>query len=230
MDLPNGRTLLIIFQVAVFILIPLGVYLAVTVGRRRDLQRHYAIVSIATELGLPYTSEDQTVLPLFGGIPFPPTGNAPRTYSVMRGTMAGAPMILFDYDVTVGTTNNRNILRRTVAAFDVTTTPLPVFFLESGYQEKFTRVLDKVFGAVAGIDVPDDPEFALRYRVLGADAEAVRRVLGPAVRSFLKQRDWKCRSTGRWLLMSWLKERPTPAEYRAFIEEASEGRSLLVGR
>ena len=229
-DLMDSRTLLNIFQVAIVILIPLGVYLAVTIGRRRDLQRHYALVSLAETLGLPYTSEDQTILPVFGGFPFPPTGNAARAYSVMRGTMAGAPMVLFDYDVTIGTPNNRDILRRTVAAFDVTATPLPVFFLESGYQEKFTRVLDKVFGAEAGIEFPEDAEFALRYRVVGADVDAVRGVLGPAVRSLLKQRDWKCRSTGRWLLLSWLRDRPTPAEDRAFIEAASEARSLMLAR
>lgn len=230
MALPDSRTLLIAFQVAVAVLVPLGVYLAVTIGRRRDLERHFALIKLAEELGLPYTSEDQSVLSLFGGFPFPPHGNTPRTYSVMRGTMAGAPMVLFDYDVTIGSPNNRSTLRRTVAAFDVSASPVPEFFLEGGQDETVTRVLDTMLGATPSMDFPEDPDFALRYRVVGANADAVRRVLGPSIRAFLMRRDWKCRSTGRWLLFSWFRDRPTPIEYRAFIEAASEGRALILAQ
>lgn len=72
-------------------------------------------------------------------VPSAPTGSFSRSYSVMRSTMDGTPLLLFDYDVTIGIANNRNVLRRTVAAFDVTATPLPQFALEGGRQDMRTR-------------------------------------------------------------------------------------------
>ncbi len=43
------------------------------------------------------------------------------------------------------------------------------------------------------------------------DHEKITRALEPVIRSFLQQRDWNCRSTSPWLLLSWRKDRPTPA-------------------
>lgn len=80
------------------------------------------------------------------------------------------------------------------------------------------------------IDFPDDPDFARDFNVTGDDARAVRRLLGPGARSFLKRRaEWTFRSNGRWLLMCRLNKRPGPREYRAFVEEASEGVLVMTG-
>lgn len=227
MELPSGRTLLNIFQVSVVVLIPVGVFIAVKMGRRSDLKRHEALTGVAAQLGLTYTSEDNTLLREFGGFPFAPRGDLPRIYSLMRGVIPGGPAALFDYDVTIGSANNRTVLRRTVAAFDVGAGTFPEFYLEGGRQEKITRLLDKLFGE-NGIEFHDDPDFARAYNVYATDADAVRRALSGPVRAFLLKRpEWKCRSVGRWFLMSWMKDRPEPAGYAAFIKETSEGMAVF---
>jgi hypothetical protein len=73
-------------------------------------------------------------------------------------------------------------------------------------------------------------DFTRGFLVVGDDAQAVRRLLRPDVRSFLAQRtEWMFRSNGRWLLMCRLNKRPKPGDYRAFVEEMREGMLLLTG-
>jgi hypothetical protein len=176
-----------------------------------------------------FTPEDDALLNQFGGFAFFPHGDWPRATSVMRGTIRGSPVVLFDYHVTLGSSNNRNTVRLTVAAFDLASKPLPVFEAQGGRQDWVTRLLDKALGDKV-IDFPDDPDFTRGFHVAGDDAQAVRWLLGPGARSFLTQRtEWMLRSNGRWLLMCRLNKRPRPRDYRAFVEEASEGMLVMTG-
>ncbi len=203
--------------------------IAVTVGRRRDSRRQAALARVAAELGMGFTPQDDALLNQFGGYAFYPHGDSKRATSVMRGTVRGSPVVLFDYHVTTGSSKNRNTVRLTVAAFDLTSRPLPVFEAQGG-RDWVTRLLDKALGADKVIDFPDDPDFTRGFSVTGDDAQAVRRLLGPDARSFLMRRtEWTFRSNGRWLLMCRGDKRPEPENYRAFVEEASEVMLVMTG-
>jgi hypothetical protein len=168
-----------------------------------------------------FTPEDYALLNQFGGFAFFPHGDWKRATSVMRGTIRGSPVVLFDYHVTTGSSKNRNTSRLTVAAFDMAPKPLPVFEARGG-RDWVTRLLDKAL-ADKVIDFPDDPDFTRGFLVVGDDAQAVHRLFGPGARSFLRQRtEWMFRSSGRWLLMCRIKKHPKPRGYRAFVEEASK--------
>ena len=229
MDLPQTSKLLPqLIPVALIALAVLGVVIAVKVGNRRESRRQAALARVAAELGMGFTPEDGTLLNHFGGYAFFPHGEWKRATSVMRGTIRGTPAVLFDYHVTLGSHNNRSTVRLTVAAFDLTPKPLPVFEAQGG-RDWVTRLLDKALADKA-IDFPDDPEFTRNFHVAGDDAQAVRQFLGPDARSFLTQRtEWMLRSNGRWLLMCRLKWRPGPGDYRAFVGDVSEGLLVMTG-
>ena len=77
---------------------------------------------------------------------------------------------------------------------------------------------------------PDDPDFTQGFLVVDDDAQAVRRLFGPHTRLFLTQRiNRMFRSNGRWLLMCRLNKRPKPRDYRAFVDEVSEGMLVMTG-
>jgi hypothetical protein len=148
--------------------------------------------------------------------------------SVMRGTIEGSPVVLFDEHVAVGMGKGRHTLRQTVAAFDVTAKPLPVFTVQGWQQNWLTKLLDTA--SDKSIEFPDDPEFTRGFRVVGDDAQAVRRLFGPDARSFVTQRTkWMFRSDGRWLLMCRIGKRPKPKEYLAFVKEIVDGLLVMTG-
>jgi hypothetical protein len=148
----------------------------------------------------------------------------------MRGTIQGLPVVLFDYYVTWGGGgSDLKTVWLTVAAFDLASKPLPVFEAQGGQNNWVTRLLGRNSGDKV-IDFPDDPVFTRGFCVTGDDAQAVRRLFGPDARSFLTLRTgWRFRSNGRWLLMCPHK-RPEPGDYRAFVEDASEGMLVMTGR
>lgn len=214
---------LIFGVVATFIVV-----IAVKGGNKRDVQRQAALTEVAAQMGLSFTTADSGLLLQYGGYAFIQHADVPRAMNIMWGTR-DVPVVLFDYDVTTGSRNNRTLVRMTVAAFDASATPLPVFEAEGGRQDRYTRLVDKVLGE-KGIDFSDDPDFARAFVVTGADANAVQRVFSAdARRLLLRHSEWMCRSTGRWLLMCWIGKRPTPAEFPAFVEEASAVMRAMTG-
>jgi hypothetical protein len=233
MDLPETSRLLPLLSLAGLIaLMVLFVVIAVKVGRRRDSQRQAALARVAAELGMGFTPVDNALLSQFGGFAFIPYRKWSQATSVMRGTLQGSPVVLFDYYATWGGEGSSDIrtVRLTVAAFDLASKPLPVFEAQGGQNNWVTRLLGKDSGDKV-IDFPDDPDFARHFSVTGDDALAVRRLLSPGARSFLTQRrpEWRFRSNGRWLLMCRLKKRPEPGDYRAFVEEALEVVLVMTG-
>jgi hypothetical protein len=230
MELPQIRELLSPWGIAALSALPVLIFvIAVIVGRRRDSRRQAALARVAAELGMGFTPEDYALLNQFGGFAFFPRGDWKRATSVMRGTVRGAPVVLFDYHVTTGSNENRSTTRLTVAAFDLAPKPLPVFEAQGG-RDWVTRLLDKALAPDKAIDFPDDPDFTRSFCVTGDDAQAVRWLLGRDVRSFLKQRtEWMFRSDGRWLLMCRLRKHPKPKDYRAFMVEASEAMLAMTG-
>jgi hypothetical protein len=219
---------LLIFAILIALAV-LYFVVAVILDKRRESRRQAALARVAAELGMSFTPEDDALVNQFGGFAFYPHGDWKRATSVMRGTIRGWPVVLFDYHVTLGSHNNRTPVHLTVAAFDLASKPLPVFEAQGGRQNRVTRLLDKVL-AEKVIDFPDDPDFRRGFLVVGDDAQAVRRLLGSHARSFLTQRtEWMFRSNGRWLLMCRLNKRPKTSDYRAFVEEASQGMLVMTG-
>jgi hypothetical protein len=227
--LQTGKLLPLSIIAALIALAALYLFVAVIVDKRRESRRRAALARVAAELGMGFTAEDNALLNQFGGFAFYPHGDWKRATSIMRGTLQGSPVVLFDYHVTLGSYNNRTPVQLTVAAFDLASKPLPVFEAQGGRQNRVTRLLDKVL-AEKVIDFPDDPDFTRGFLVVGDDAQTVRRLLNREARSFLARRtEWMFRSDGRWLLMCRLKHRPQPADYRAFVNEALEGMRVLTG-
>ncbi len=229
MDLPETSRLLPLIPAALGALVVLIAVIAVVGGRRRDARRQAALARVAAELGMGFTPQDNALLSQFGGYAFYPHRNWSLATSVMRGTIQGSSVVLFDYYVTwCGGGSNLHAVRLTVAAFDLTSKPLPVFEAQGGQNNWVTRLLGKASGDKV-IDFPDDPDFTRGFCVTGDDAQAVRRLLSPDARSFLTRRTgWRFRSNGRWLLMC-PRKRPEPENYRAFVEEASEAMLVLTG-
>ena len=228
MDLPRTSKLLpLLIPASVITLTVLGLVIAKIVRKRRESRRRTSLASVAAELGMGFTPEDAALLQQFGGYAVFPHGGAPRATSVMRGAVAGTPVVLLDYHVTVGSGKGTNRLRQTVAGFDLAARPLPAFAAQGWQQNWLTRLADPF--SDRAIDFPDDPEFTRRFRVVGDDAGAVRLLFGPDLRSFLTQRtQWMFRSDGRWLLMCGIGERPTPGSYRQFLEQAAEGMLIMT--
>lgn len=225
----TSKYLPLLLFVSLSALAVLYVVIAVKVGKRRESRRQAALARVAAELGMGFTPEDYALLNQFSGITFSLPGKLTRATSVMRGTLRGSPVVLFDYHVTYDVGNNSNTLELTVAAFDLASKPLPLFEAE-GRQDWVTRLVNKAL-ADKVIDFPDDPDFTRYFHVTGDDAQAVRRLLGPDARSFLtRQRTgWIFRSNGRWLVMYRSHKRLKPEDYRAFAEEASEVMLLMTG-
>jgi hypothetical protein len=207
-------------------------FIALIVGRRSDSRRQAALARVASELGMGFTPEDTALLKQFGGYAFILHRNSSQATSVMRGTIRGSPVVLFDYYVTWGGEGSSDIrtVRLTVAAFDLTSKPLPVFEAQGGQNNWVTKLLGKA-SADKVIDFTEDPDFNRNFNVTGDDAQAVRRFLVPGARSFLTQQrsEWMFRSNGRWLLMCRGHKRPKPGDYQTFVEEASEAMLAITG-
>lgn len=228
-DLETSKLLPLLICAVLIALAVLYIVVAVIVGKRRESRRQAALARVAAELGMEFTPEDNALLNQFGGYAFYPHGDWKRATSVMRGAIRRSPVVLFDYHVTLGSNNNRTPVQLTVAAFDLASKPLPVFEAQGRRKDRVTRLLDKAF-AEKVIDFSDDPVFTRSFLVTGDDAQAVRRLFAPHARSFLTQRtDLMFRSNGRWLLVCRLDKRPKPQDYRAFVEEMSEGMQLITG-
>ena len=229
MDRDLLEKLPLIAGIAFAILVPSGIYIAVKVGRRREVERQAALALVATELGMGYAPMDYGILPHFGGYAFHRHGRVPYVSNIMYGRIQGASGVVFDYYCQLGTDRSPDPVYKTVAAFDFTAAPLPVFEVEGGHDGAFMRVIDTVLPE-KGIDFSDDADFARAFHVTGTDVEAVRRVLGPEARAVLLQRKtWQFRSNGRHLLMSWMRSRPTPAQYPAFVADAFEAMQAMTG-
>jgi hypothetical protein len=217
------RYLPVLLLVSLLAVMVLYVVIRVKIYRRREARRLVALARVAAELGMGFTPEERTILHQLGGITLaPPVEPTTRATSVMRGTVRGSPVVLFDYHVTYSVGNNRSSMELTIAAFDFTSAPIPVFDAE-GQQRWARRLINKAL-ADKVVDFPDDPDFKRYFNVTGNDAPAVRRLLSPEVRSFLKQHrsEWIFRSNGRCLVMYRSPKRLKPEDYGAFAEEASE--------
>ncbi|MGV3707795.1 MAG: hypothetical protein ACO1Q7_03070 [Gemmatimonas sp.] len=212
---------------AIAITIPSIVVIAVKIGNRRDAQRRIAMGNVAKEMGVPHSASDNSVLQHFGGWAFNQHGSLPWATSVMWMTR-DVPMILFDYATRIGSHNNKQIVQRTVMAFDLSASPLPQFFAEGYPPHRFNRFMSRMLGEKS-VDF-GDLEFAKSFYVSGADNAALRAVFSANTRAFLMRRSaWMCRSTGRWLLLAWSEERPKPEAISAFIDETCELMRLMTG-
>lgn len=204
------------------------VVIAVKVGNRRDAKRLAALTQIANELGLQFTPYDNSILSQWGGYAVNPRGGDSYVTSIMRGHRI-VPFVLFDYMVKIGSANNKSLLQRTVAAFDVSATPLPVFEAEGLSTGWFNRAMDKTFDT-KGIEFADDPEFTRTFKVRGQDADAIRRALHANARALLvRTPEWTLRSTGRWLLFSQRGDRPKPEEFGAYLDQTLEAMRTITG-
>jgi hypothetical protein len=223
------RTTKLLFFVSLIVLFAGYVVIAVKVGRRRESRRLVSLARVATELGMGFTPEDPALVNQFGGITFSLPAQSTRATSVMRGTIRGSSVVLFDYQIVMSVGNNSERLELTVAAFDFSSMPLPVFAAEGG-QGWTLRLINKVLPNKV-IDFPNDPNFNRTFNVTGDDPQAVRRLLGPDARSFLNQlrTEWIFHSNGRWLVMYRSNKRLKPEDYRAFAEEASETMQVMTG-
>jgi len=224
----DQTTKLVLF-VSLIVLFAGYIVIAVKVDRRRESRRQAALTRVAAELGMGFTPEDRALVNQFGGIAFSLPATSTRATSVMRGTIRGSPVVLLDYHLIMPVGNNFETLELTVAAFEFASKPLPVFAAEGG-QSWSRRLINKAL-ADKVIDFHDDPDFKRYFNVTGDDAQAVRWLLGPDTRSFLKDQrtEWIFRSNGRWLVMYRSGKRLKPKDYRAFAQEASEVMLVMTG-
>lgn len=130
------------------------------------------------------------------------------------------PARLFDYRYTTGSGDDKHRWIQTIAAFDLGDgASLPAFTMAP---ESFWHRIGERFG-YPDIDFEPYPEFSARYRLKGADEDAVRRLFRDALLGFFEHHQGlNVEGQGRWLVVYRPGRRVSPAELPAWRETAAE--------
>jgi hypothetical protein len=202
-----------------------------TVRNRGEMRRAQALAEPGARLGL-------TLLP-DAGLPddLPPfellnTGKNRRVSNVLRGSVSGTPVVVFDYDAYFDSAQTvfkslhyfKDLARSTVACVKGSWLSLPEFVMEPSlrreFQEQETQVLKQVEDAKLGaaakalmhlaeglIVEPPGWDFPDRpdvnYRVRGSDESAVRALFTtPVLDYFRDHHSLIVEGRGDWLLLT----------------------------
>lgn len=102
---------------------------------------------------------------------------------------------IFDFSYSTGSGNQRHTVRQSVIGVCFKDREFPSFTVQR--EGLFARLFDG-----ADIDFEQDPDFSKRYLLKGAEAERVKRLFSPYVRSLLMgEKDWFVEAAGGCLVM-----------------------------
>lgn len=194
-----------------------------------ERRRREALTALALEIGFQYLGKDwgneapQLEAPLFR------KGRNREFRNIMAGSASGFRAYLFDYQYVTGGGRSSQTHFQTVASFTKSGVVMPEFELQP------EGVLQKIGDAFVHKDIDFDshPEFSRRMQLRSPDEAKTRELFSPGLLSYLEGLDpakkWRMEGIGSTLLLYRGGKRVKPAEFKAFLAEASTIASQFFG-
>jgi len=221
----NSQTFMLYFWAVILSLI--GIFIVVAYFREK--RRREALEQAALELGFSYQKEgDPFAVSTSERIDLLGRGHSRKFSNLLRGSGAGAEMLVFDYKYTTGSGKNQSTRHQTVAAFRAHD-DLPSFTLT---RETFLHKLISAFG-YQDIDLEAHPQFSARYLLRGKEEAAVRAFFHPGLVAFFESpeaHDYIVEGGGGWLLLYQDGRRSDASKLREFIEARTQYASGLLAQ
>jgi hypothetical protein len=149
-----------------------------------------------------------------------------RAFNLIKGTFEDTDAFIFDYHYQSNTPSMiswRTNTSQTVIAFKICRKDgfqLPQFTCT---QERFYHIFANVF-SLKDIDFEQYPEFSEAYRLIGEDADSIRKIFNETVirqlEAVIKQR-WHVDAAGEWLLIHRYNKIIKPKDCPRFLSECT---------
>jgi hypothetical protein len=194
---------------------------------RAHQKRLEAMRAACTAMGFTYTerADPDELAAAIGELPLFSRGRGRKAWSVMRGSLAGRPAMLMDYEFTTGSGRNQTTHRQTVALFPDAGGGLPDFELAP---ENIFHKIGAVFG-YQDIDFETSEEFSKRYLLRGREEDRVRAALSADALAFFAQNPgWTVQLRGGRVAAYRAGRRCRPEEAPSFLAEALRIASLFA--
>lgn len=147
-----------------------------------EKNRRKEMSAVAGQLGLTFTEQGSPNIPNLDRFALFNQGREWRSCNIMRGTVEGVRVTVFDYRFTTGGIKSQTTCHQTVCAISDENLDLPRFELKP---EGFSHKLEDLFG-YQDIDFPGNTEFSEYYVLRGLDEGALRTVFTSDVLSFFE--------------------------------------------
>ena len=188
-------------------------------GHLRAKKRTEAMRAIAESLEMEFVAEkcDPNTLGL-DGIDLFEKGRSRQVRNLMKGTFEDTNAFIFDYHYNRGGKNS-STYSQTVIAYKISSKDgfqLPKFTCKP---ERFYHRFADMFG-LKDIDFEQYPEFSKVYRLIGEDADSVRKIFNETVIRQLEAESkspWNVGAAGEWLVIHKHNEIIKPNDCPQFL-------------
>jgi len=187
-------------------------------------KRSAALAEVAARMGFTFepTVEDARLSSL-GPFHLFTRGHRRVGRNLMTGKADAGPVILLDYQYTVGGGKDSQTYQQTVAIFQEVT-GLPDFTLAP---EHLWHRIGSLFG-YQDIDFEASEEFSKHYLLRGPDESAIRATFGAEALGFFAQsKGWSVEAAGGAVAVYRGGKRAKPDEYQPFLAETAAVRRAL---
>ncbi len=199
-----------------FVLALLGGFIgAFLVSRVMQAKRRGVVLSdAAMRAGLAFAGEDESFVDEALSHLLLRWGNRKTIKHVLRGSIEGQMVVIFDYECTSSTGPSTRTCVQTVAAIAFTEKRAPEFSLRT-VTEAYAQQ-DKG----SGIHFESSEDFAKHYLLEGPDEPAIRELFQLGLVQFLGgQPGWWIEGKGAWLVMCKGAKLVHPAQLQRFVSE-----------
>ena len=142
-------------------------------------------------------------------------GHPGKPENVLRGSLGGLEVTLFDYSYTIGSGKGRRTFHQTACAFHLKDKSLPDFELRP---ENIFHKIGAVFG-YQDIDFDNSPEFSKRYLLRTTSPDSVRVLFrSDSIQFFEREKGWSVEGGGSWFMVYQHNLRVKPENMRGFLE------------
>jgi hypothetical protein len=182
-------------------------------------RRTQAVKALATQWGFEFHGAGNHWLPSqVWSFQFFNRGRSQRIFNLMRKSVAGGEIALFDYSYRTGSGKNSQTHRRTALLISDETLNLPQFFL---MPEGIFHKIGNVFG-YRDIDFDSYPTFSKRYLLRGSDEEKIRALFNYETIPFYEHRhNAETEGIGGYFLYHFGRQLP-PTKWNTLEADARE--------
>jgi hypothetical protein len=189
-----------------------------------EQKRSAALADVAVRIGLtfePKVAEER--LAALGPFHLFKRGHRRIGRNLMTGKVDAGPVILLDYQYTIGGGKNSHTYQQTVAIF-LEVAGLPEFTLAP---EHVWQKIGSLFG-YQDINFETSEEFSKHYLLRGPDESAIRAAFGAEALGFFAQtRGWSVEAAASALAVYRGSKRVKPEEIQPFLAETAAVRRAL---
>ena len=184
---------------------------------RMQKKRAEALARVAGELKLVFTPEgDETVMSEHAALHLFLQGRSKKIRNLIRGTVRGLNVSIFDYQYTVGAGKHQHTWSQTVISLQPQGRNLPAFTMRP---ENVFHKLGSMMG-YQDIDFESNPVFSKKYLLRGPDDAAIRSVFTSRVLMFFESEPGLCvEADGRKLIVYRHSVRAKPEILRESVEK-----------